>query len=45
MVLESNRRGVFAAGDVRGGSIKRVASAVGEGAMAVRLVHERIQQL
>jgi thioredoxin reductase (NADPH) len=45
MVLESNRRGVFAAGDVRSGSIKRVASAVGEGAMAVRLVHERIQQL
>src|SRR6185369_4179501 len=45
MVLESNRRGVFAAGDVRSGSIKRVASAVGEGAMAVRLVHERTQQL
>jgi thioredoxin reductase (NADPH) len=44
LVLESNRRGVFAAGDVRSGSIKRVASAVGEGAMAVRLVHERIQQ-
>jgi thioredoxin reductase (NADPH) len=32
--------GVFAAGDVRSGSIKRVASAVGEGAMAVRLVHQ-----
>ena len=32
--------GVFAAGDVRSGSINRVASAVGEGAMAVRLVHE-----
>jgi thioredoxin reductase (NADPH) len=45
MVLESNRRGVFAAGDVRSGSIKRVASAVGEGAMAVRLVHERIERL
>jgi thioredoxin reductase (NADPH) len=45
MVLESNRRGVFAAGDVRSGSIKRVASAVGEGAMAVRLVHERIQEM
>jgi thioredoxin reductase (NADPH) len=30
---------VFAAGDVRSGSVKRVASAVGEGAMAVRLVH------
>jgi thioredoxin reductase (NADPH) len=44
LVLESNRRGVFAAGDVRSGSIKRVASAVGEGAMAVRLVHERIER-
>src|SRR6266508_826014 len=41
-VLETSRRGVFAAGDVRSGSIKRVASAVGEGAMAVHLVHERI---
>jgi len=42
LLLETNRRGVFAAGDVRSGSIKRVASAVGEGAMAVRLVHERV---
>jgi thioredoxin reductase (NADPH) len=33
---------VFAAGDVRSGSIKRVASAVGEGAMVVRLVHARL---
>jgi thioredoxin reductase (NADPH) len=39
-VLEASRPGVFAAGDVRLGSIKRVASAVGEGAMAVHLVHE-----
>jgi thioredoxin reductase (NADPH) len=38
-LLETSLPGVFAAGDVRGGSIKRVASAVGEGAMAVRLVH------
>ena len=37
--------GVFAAGDVRSGSIKRVASAVGEGAMAVRLVHEHLGTL
>ena len=37
--------GVFAAGDVRSGSIKRVASAVGEGAMAVRLVHEHLAQV
>ncbi|GIH97839.1 FAD-dependent oxidoreductase [Planobispora siamensis] len=39
--LETGRPGVFAVGDVRSGSIKRVASAVGEGAMAIRLVHER----
>ena len=38
--LESSLPGVFVAGDVRHGSIKRVASAVGEGAMAVRMVHE-----
>jgi thioredoxin reductase (NADPH) len=41
--LETSRRGVFCVGDVRSGSIKRVASAVGEGAMAVRFVHERLQ--
>jgi thioredoxin reductase (NADPH) len=40
--LETSVRGVFAAGDVRSGSVKRVASAVGEGAMAVRMVHERL---
>ena len=38
--LETSLPGVFAAGDVRTGSIKRVASAVGEGSMAVRLVHQ-----
>jgi thioredoxin reductase (NADPH) len=38
--LETSLPGVFAAGDVRSGSIKRVASAVGEGAMAARLVHQ-----
>jgi thioredoxin reductase (NADPH) len=38
--LETSRAGVFVAGDVRAGSIKRVASAVGEGAMAVRLIHQ-----
>jgi thioredoxin reductase (NADPH) len=37
--LESSLPGVFAAGDVRQDSMKRVASAVGEGAMAVHLVH------
>ncbi|MGW5366466.1 FAD-dependent oxidoreductase [Actinopolymorpha pittospori] len=42
LALETNLPGVFAAGDVRGGSIKRVAAAVGEGAMAARLVHEHL---
>ncbi|MEU8607169.1 FAD-dependent oxidoreductase [Actinoplanes sp. NPDC048791] len=41
-LLETSRPGVLAVGDVRSGSIKRVASAVGEGAMAVRLVHEHL---
>jgi thioredoxin reductase (NADPH) len=39
-LLETSRPGIFAAGDVRLGSIKRVASAVGEGSMAVQFVHE-----
>jgi thioredoxin reductase (NADPH) len=39
LLLETSLPGVFAVGDVRSGSIKRVASAVGEGAMAVRLIH------
>jgi len=39
--LETSRPGVFAVGDVRSGSAKRVATAVGEGAMAIRLVFER----
>jgi thioredoxin reductase (NADPH) len=38
-LLETSRPGIFAAGDVRSGSVKRVASAVGEGATAVQLVH------
>jgi thioredoxin reductase (NADPH) len=42
LMLETSLPGVFAAGDVRSGSIKRVASAVGEGSIAIRLVHERI---
>jgi len=42
-LLETSRRGVFAAGDVRSGSVKRVASAVGEGAMAVRFMHEYLK--
>ena len=41
-LLETSLPGVFAAGDVRSGSAKRVASAVGEGAMAVGFVHAHI---
>jgi thioredoxin reductase (NADPH) len=40
-VLETSRPGIFAVGDVRSGSAKRVAAAVGEGAMAIRLATER----
>ena len=36
---------MFAAGDVRGGSVKRVASAVGEGSMAVQFVHEHLKDV
>jgi thioredoxin reductase (NADPH) len=38
--LETSVPGVFAAGDLRAGAMNRVASAVGEGSMVVRLVHE-----
>ena len=41
--LETSVPGVFAAGDVRAESVKRVASAVGEGAMAVMLVHRYLE--
>ena len=41
-LLETNVPGLFAAGDVRSGSTKRCATAVGEGAMAVQLVHARL---
>jgi thioredoxin reductase (NADPH) len=40
LLLETSCAGVFAVGDVRSGSIKRVASAVGEGSTSVRLIHE-----
>ena len=43
--LETSVPGIFAAGDVRGQSVKRVASAVGEGAMAVTFVHRYLEQL
>ena len=42
--LETSMPGVFAAGDVRHGSLKRVASAVGEGATVVRMVHEYLAE-
>jgi thioredoxin reductase (NADPH) len=45
LFLETSRPGIFAVGDVHSGSIKRVASAVGEGSMAVRLVHQRLAAL
>jgi thioredoxin reductase (NADPH) len=44
MPLETSLPGVLAVGDVRHGSIKRVASAVGEGAIAIRLIHEYLSQ-
>jgi thioredoxin reductase (NADPH) len=43
-MLETSAPGVFVAGDVRAGSIKRVASAVGEGSMAVMYVHEYLRE-
>ena len=45
LFLESSQPGLFVAGDVRHGSIKRVASAVGEGAMAVALIHQYLSTL
>jgi thioredoxin reductase (NADPH) len=43
-LLETSRPGVFAVGDVRAGNIKRVASAVGEGSIAVSFVHQALQE-
>jgi thioredoxin reductase (NADPH) len=40
--LESNLPGVFAVGDVRSGSVKRVGGAIGEGAAVVAMIHERL---
>jgi thioredoxin reductase (NADPH) len=45
LALETSVPGLFAAGDVRHGSTKRVAGAVGDGAMAVALVHRRLDEL
>ena len=43
MLLESSLPGVFAAGDVRRGSVKRVAAAVGEGSTVIRLIHDYLR--
>jgi thioredoxin reductase len=43
VLQETSLPGVFAAGDVRPGSAKRVASAVGEGAVTVQLIHQHLQ--
>ncbi len=45
LLLESSFPGIFAAGDVRAGAMNRIASAVGEGAMAIKLVHEYLAEL
>jgi thioredoxin reductase (NADPH) len=44
-IFETTRPGVFAVGDARSGSVKRVASAVGEGSMVVRLIHEHLDDV
>jgi len=43
--LETSRRGVFAIGDVRSGSVKRVAAAVGEGAQVVAVLHAALASM
>jgi thioredoxin reductase (NADPH) len=43
-LLETSRPGIFAVGDVRCGNVKRVASAVGEGSIAVAFVHQVLRQ-
>jgi thioredoxin reductase (NADPH) len=43
LLLETSRPGIFCVGDVRSRSVKRVATAIGEGSMAVRLVFDRLQ--
>ena len=45
LMLETSLPRVFAVGDVRSGSVKRVASAVGEGAIAVHLVHRALAEI
>lgn len=45
LFLETSLPGVFAVGDIRSGSVKRVASAVGEGSIAISLVHRRLGEI
>jgi len=44
-LLETNVPGVFAVGDVRHGSVKRVASGVGEGSVAVQFIHQYLSKV
>ena len=44
-LLETSRPSVFAVGDARSGSVKRVASAVGEGSVCVQLIHRALREL
>jgi len=44
-LLETNVPGIFVAGDVRHGSIKRVASGVGEGSIAIQFVHRYLSEV
>jgi thioredoxin reductase (NADPH) len=44
-LLETNIPGIFAAGDVRSGSVKRVASGVGEGSIAIQFVHQYLKKV
>jgi thioredoxin reductase (NADPH) len=41
--LETSAQGIFAVGDIRSGSVKRVAASVGEGGMAIAYVHRYLQ--
>jgi thioredoxin reductase (NADPH) len=44
-LLETNVPGIFVAGDVRQGSVKRVASGVGEGSIAVQFIHQHLSEV
>ena len=45
LLLETNIPGVFVAGDVRHGSIKRIAAGVGEGSTAIQLIHQYLKKV